>query len=79
MSLYDKVKTRIQVGSGLSDKFAMKVGVHQGLVLSSLLFAIAVDVIVQEAREGLLYEILYADDLVIVSETIEELRRKFKK
>ena len=79
MSLYDEAKTRIRVGSGLSDEFAVKVGVHQGSVLSPLLFAIAVDVIVEEAREGLMYEILYADDLVIVSETMEELREKFKK
>ena len=46
MSLYEKASTRIRVGSSLSDAFAVKVGVHQGSVLSPLLFAIAVDVIV---------------------------------
>ena len=28
----------------------------------------------QDAREGLLNEILYADDLVLVSENLEDLR-----
>ena len=40
----------------------MKVGVHQRSFLSPLLFAIVVDVITESAREGLMKEILYADD-----------------
>ena len=44
----------------------MRVCVHQGSVLSLLLFAIAVVVIIEVAREGLMNEILYADDLVMV-------------
>ena len=39
MSLYDGAKTRVRVGSGYSEEFEVKVGVHQGSVLSPLLFA----------------------------------------
>ena len=50
----------------------MKVGVHQGSILSPLLFAmIVVDVITERTREGLMKEILYADDLVLVGDTVE--------
>ena len=35
----------------------MKVGAHQGSVLSPLLFAIVVDVVAEGAREGLMNEI----------------------
>ena len=63
----------------LSEPFCVKVGVHQGSVLSPLLFAIVVDVVTENAREGLMYEILYADDLVLMSETMEGLREKFQK
>ena len=37
---------------------------HQGSVLLPLLFALAVEVCFENAREGLMNEILYADDLV---------------
>ena len=57
----------------------MQVGVHQGSVLSPVLFAIAVDVISGNAREALINEILYADDLVLISESIKNLIKKFLK
>ena len=38
-----------------------------------------VDVVTEFDREGALSELLYADDLVLMSETIEELRNKFIK
>ena len=57
----------------------MQVGVHQGFVLSPVLFAIAVDVISGNAREALINEILYADDLILISESIKNLIKKFLK
>ena len=38
MSLYDGAKTRVKVGSTFSKEFEVKVGVHQGSVLSPLFF-----------------------------------------
>ena len=77
MSLYEGSRTKVRVGSGLSEEF--DVGVHQGSVLSPLIFAIVVDVVTENAREGLMNEILYADDLVLMSESLEELKEKFQK
>ena len=57
----------------------MEVGVHQGSVLSPLVFAIVVDVVTESVRNGLISEMLYADDLVLMSETMEGLREKFWK
>ena len=37
------------------------------------------DVISENAREGLMNEILYADDLVLVGESMENLKEKFLK
>ena len=72
MSLYDGAKTRVRVGSACSEEFEVKVGVHQGSVLSPLLFAIVVDVITENARRGVVNELLYADDLIIMSEDLKE-------
>ena len=76
MSLYQGAKTKVRVGFELSEKFLVQVGVHQGSVLSSLLFAIAVDIISENTREGLMNEILYADDLILMRERIENLKEK---
>ena len=78
-SLYEGAKTRVRVGLELSEEFEVKVGVHQGSVLSPLLFAIVVDVITESVRNGLKSEMLYADDLVLTSEMMEGLREKFWK
>ena len=45
-------------------------------MLSSLLFAIVVDVITENAR-GVTNELLHADDFVLVSETKEDLKERF--
>ena len=79
MSLYKGSKTKVRVGSGLSEKFGLRVGVHQGSVISPLVFAIVVDAVTEQARKGLLNESLYADDLVLMSENLEDLRERFQK
>ena len=63
MSLYEGAKTRVRVDSELSEEFEVKMGMHQGSVLSPFLFAVVVDVVTEFAREGVLSELLYANDL----------------
>ena len=79
MSLYESSRTKARVGSGTSDEFGVSVGVHQGSVQSPPIFAIVVDVVTEHAREGLLNEILYADDLVLMSESLEDLRERLQR
>ena len=75
--MYKGAKTRVQVGSGHSEEFDVGVGVHQESVLSPFLFSIVLDVLSKERRKGALYKLLYADDLVLTAETIEELEAQF--
>ena len=77
MSLYEGAETEVRVGSGFSEEFSVKVGVHQGSVLSPLLFAMVIDEVTENARKGWMKQILYADDLVLMGETMEELRENF--
>ena len=76
MSLYEGTKTRFRVGLELSEEFEVKVGVHQGSVLSPLVFAIVVDVVTESVRNSLMSEMMCADDLVLMCETMEGLREK---
>ena len=41
MSMYEAAKTTVRTSDGNSDSFEVKVGLHQGSVLSPLLFVIA--------------------------------------
>ena len=65
------------MNSDMSEEFEVKVGMHQRSVLSPFLSAVVVDDVTEFAREGALSELLYTDDLVLISETSEELRNRF--
>ena len=49
-------KSRVPVGEGFSKKFEVKVGVHQGSVLSPLLFIIVLEALSREFRAGVPWE-----------------------
>ena len=48
-------------------------------MLSPLIFDIRVDVVTEHAREELLNEILFADDPVLISESLEDSRKRFQR
>ena len=63
MSMYSGAKTVVRTVYGNSKSFEVKVGMHQGLTLSPLLFMIVMEAISREFRVALPWELLYADDL----------------
>jgi hypothetical protein len=65
MRLYEGAKTKVKIGNGMSEAFNVKVGFHEGSVLSPFLFAVVMDVVCGDIMEGLLFKILYADGLVL--------------
>ena len=74
--MYANAQSRVHVGEGYSKEFEVKVGVHQGSVLSPLLFIIVLEALSREFRSGVPWEDLYADDLVIIAELLEECVRR---
>ena len=79
MSLYEGAVTRVRVDSGFLEEFEVKLGIYQGSVLSPFFFPVVIDVVSEVARDGALSELLFADDLVLMSQTIEGLENKFLK
>ena len=55
----------------------MKVGVHQGSVLSPILFIMVLEAISQEFRGGSPWELMYANDLVLIADSVEEIMGKY--
>jgi len=78
-AMYEGATTAVKLRSGESTEFEVRVGVHQGSVLSPLLFTIVLEALSQEFREGLPWELLYADDLALIAESREELIVKIKR
>ena len=75
--MYANARSLVRVGEGFSKEFEVKVGVHQGSVLSPLLFIIVLEALSHEFRAGVPWEDLYADDLgVIIAESLEECVRR---
>ena len=74
--MYANARSRVRVGEGFSKEFEVKVGVHQGSVLSPLLFIIVLEALSREFRAGVPWEVLYADDLVIIADSLEECVRR---
>ena len=51
-AMYCEVKSNVRVDNCFSDSFNVNVGVHQGSVLSPLLFIIVLEALSQEFRTG---------------------------
>ena len=56
----------------------VKVGVNQGSVLNPLLFIIVMEAISWEFRTSCPWELLYADDLVVIAESVPDFIAKFE-
>ena len=87
-SIYSDVKAHINTSNGCIDIFECSFGVRQCCSLSPLLFSLFLNDITDFISEGShgvdldmckLFVLLYADDLVIVSETRIELQRLLDK
>ena len=76
LSMLGKSFSHVCVGEGHSKEFEVKVGVRQGSVLSLLLFIIVLEALSHEFPSGVTWEDLYADDLVIIAESLEECVRR---
>ena len=66
----------VQVGGDVSEEFEVNVGVHQGSVLSPMLFIIMLSALSGKFRVGVPWEDLYADDAVINADSLEECVRR---
>ena len=79
MSMYKNARSLVRVNGKLGEEFEVKVGIHQGSVLSPILFAIVLEALSRGFNAELPWELLYADDLVIMADSLDELSGKLER
>ena len=75
---YDRAETRVRSSVGLTGRFPVNVGLHQGSSLSPYLFDLVMDVVTQGIRDQAPWCMLFADDIVLCSTSREEVERKLE-
>jgi len=79
MPLYVGSRSRVKTMVGTSHDFDIRKGVHQESALSLLLFITVIKEATKIAQGGGPWELLYADDLVLTSESKEKVTDKFNR
>src|SRR5258706_378755 len=77
-AMYEGVITSVKMGAGETEAFSERESVHQGTVLSPLLFIIVLEEVSKKFRAGLPWELFYADDMAMMAESAQELIVKIK-
>ena len=65
---YKKAASAVRTAHGKTGQFEIEIGLHQGSGLSPFLLTILLDIISEECRNGLPWELLFADDLAIIAD-----------
>ncbi|MCJ8738183.1 hypothetical protein PDJAM_G00032490 [Pangasius djambal] len=67
--MYERSRTVVRCAVGQTEEFKVEVGLHQGSALSPFLFAMVMDQLSEEVRQESPYTVMFADDIVICSES----------
>ncbi|KAK3529802.1 hypothetical protein QTP86_004630 [Hemibagrus guttatus] len=77
--MYERSRTVVRCAVGQTEEFKVEVGLHQGSALSPFLFAIVMDQLSEEVRQESPWTMMYADDIVICSESREQVEENLER
>ncbi|KAK3567174.1 hypothetical protein QTP86_011395 [Hemibagrus guttatus] len=77
--MYERSRTVVRCAVGQTEEFNVEVGLHQGSALSPFLFAIMMDQLSEEVRQESPWTMMFADDIVICSESREQVEENLER
>ncbi|KAF7658937.1 hypothetical protein LDENG_00005840 [Lucifuga dentata] len=77
--MYESCKTVVRCAVGVTEEFKVEVGLHQGSALSPFLFAVVMDRLTDEVRQESPWTMMFADDIVICSESREQVEENLER
>ncbi|KAK3563522.1 hypothetical protein QTP86_030392 [Hemibagrus guttatus] len=77
--MYERSRTVVRCAVGQTEEFNVEVGLHQGSALSPFLFAIVMDQLSEEVRQESPWTMMFADDIVICSESREQVEENLER
>src|ERR1044071_7349267 len=76
--MYVRTETSVRSPVGDTESFPVEVGLHQGSALSPFLFAVVLDELSKSIQETVSWFLLFADDIVLVSESKQGLNARLE-
>ncbi|KAK3533354.1 hypothetical protein QTP70_017158, partial [Hemibagrus guttatus] len=77
--MYERSRTVVRCAVGQTEEFNVEVGLHQGSALSPFLFAIVMDQLPEEVIQESPWTMMFADDIVICSESREQVEENLER
>ncbi|KAK3510265.1 hypothetical protein QTP70_032584 [Hemibagrus guttatus] len=77
--MYERSRTVVRCAVGQTEEFNVEVGLHQGSALSPFLFAMVMDQLSEEVRQESPWTMMFADDIVICSESREQVEENLER
>ncbi|KAK3553111.1 hypothetical protein QTP86_031688 [Hemibagrus guttatus] len=77
--MYERSRTVVRCAVGQIEEFKVEVGLHQGSALSPFLFAMVMDQLSEEVRQESPWTMMFADDLVICSQSREQVEENLER
>ncbi|KAK3548720.1 hypothetical protein QTP70_018237, partial [Hemibagrus guttatus] len=77
--MYERSRTVVRCAVGQTEEFNVEVGIHQGSALSPFLFAIVMGQFSEEVRQESPWTMMFADDIVICSESREQVEENLER
>ena len=76
--MYEGGRTRVRTPGGVSDDFAVSMGLHQGSALSPFLFTLVLDELTREIQDEVPWCMFFADDIVLIDVTRQGLNDRLE-
>ncbi|KAK3512706.1 hypothetical protein QTP70_023157 [Hemibagrus guttatus] len=77
--MYERSRTVVRCAVGQTEEFKVEVGLHQASALSPFLFAMVMDQLSEEVRQESPWTMMFADDIVICSESREQVEENLER